>query len=156
MYCEECGQALGHGHATWCNTLKPGYESFADTLRHNLDKRVEEVKVLEAKNRELQEIVDAAVDLVKWHGAGALKGDRYLYLFSVAGAYHLKVKPNDESSFPTAGQMEVYRHVQKFFNVCHDHKVRDCRTCAERGVFCLEHRKVMVEGICPKCIGHSS
>jgi hypothetical protein len=38
----------------------------------------------------LQPVVDAAVDLVKWHGAGAIQGDRYLRLFSAAGNYYLK------------------------------------------------------------------
>ena len=47
MYCDECGQTLGHGHHKWCNTLKPGYRSFEDTLRANLDERVQQIKVLE-------------------------------------------------------------------------------------------------------------
>lgn len=41
---------------------------------------------------DLQKIVDAAVDLVKWHGAGAIQGERYMKLFSLAGNYYLEHK----------------------------------------------------------------
>lgn len=39
--------------------------------------------------REQQDIVEAAVELVKWHGAGALNGERYSRLFSLAGNFLL-------------------------------------------------------------------
>lgn len=44
---------------------------------------------LELQNEVLQKIVDDAVALVKWHGAGAIKSERYDHLFSSAGNYHV-------------------------------------------------------------------
>lgn len=40
MYCDECGQTIGHGHASWCNTLKAGYKSVEDVLREQGDKQL--------------------------------------------------------------------------------------------------------------------
>lgn len=65
-------------------------------------------------------------------------------------------KPNEESPFPTAQQLKAFRAVSKFFGACEAHRMTNCQTCAEKqksevGVFCLEHRKVMTDGICPKC-----
>lgn len=43
MYCDECGQTIGHGHATWCNKLQPGYKSIEDMFR-------EQLRALEVEN----------------------------------------------------------------------------------------------------------
>lgn len=54
MYCEECGMQLGDGCPKWCNTKKPGYVSFVDTVRKNLDERTQQVAKLELQNEELK------------------------------------------------------------------------------------------------------
>lgn len=53
MYCEECGQDHArNGHANWCNTLKPGYQSFVNTVRQNLSDATQKIMALEVKNDE--------------------------------------------------------------------------------------------------------
>lgn len=39
------------------------------------------------------------------------------------------VLEEDDSPFPTAREMKIFRMVEKFSGVCHAHKIADCRTC---------------------------
>jgi hypothetical protein len=42
-------------------------------------------------------------------------------------------KQDEESPFPTAQQLKIYRAVDKFFGACTRHHIADCRTCKEDG-----------------------
>lgn len=61
---------------------------YVDHLR-KIDRLEKELATANLQVREQQDIVEAAVELVKWHGAGALKGERYSRLFSLAGNFLL-------------------------------------------------------------------
>lgn len=51
---------------------------------------------LAAISGEQQAIIDAAIGLIKWHGAGALKSEQYDRLFSLAGTHFMGRRRKDE------------------------------------------------------------
>lgn len=59
----------------------------------------------------------------------------------------------EERIFPTAQELKIYREVERFMEVCHAHKIADCRTCGEEKMdkckFCG-----LIQGHANSCYAH--
>lgn len=56
----------------------------------------------------------------------------------------------EESMFPTARELNIYREVERFFGVCHAHKIADCVTCGDKNMEKCEHCG-LIDGHANRC-----